>query len=133
MSMKLKLFILFTFLPFHLLMAQPTLGWGSIDIRYSRTEVPETTKKSPLLRAWRGERVSAQNAAFASTSSFASRSSAASDRNGTTNSASPQKSSRHYSKRRVRKCQTPHAEMPNAARGNCHRHTRRFNPLCRGT
>ena len=41
-------------------MAQPTLGWGSIDVRYSRSEVPETTKKSPLLRAWRGERVAAQ-------------------------------------------------------------------------
>lgn len=49
---------------------QPTFGWGSIDVRYSRTEVPETIKnqrsaaerkaKSPLLRAWRGERVSAQ-------------------------------------------------------------------------
>ena len=60
MSTKLKLFILFTFLPFHLLLAQPTLGWGSIDVRYSRSDVPETTKKSPLLRAWRGERVSAQ-------------------------------------------------------------------------
>jgi len=58
--MKLKLFILFTFLPFNLLLAQPTLGWGSIDVRYSRSEVPETTKKSPLLRAWRGERVAAQ-------------------------------------------------------------------------
>ena len=39
---------------------QPTFGWGSIDVRYSRSQVPETTKKSPLLRAWRGERVSAQ-------------------------------------------------------------------------
>ena len=39
---------------------QPTLGWGSIDVRYSRSQVPETTAKSPLLRAWRGERVSAQ-------------------------------------------------------------------------
>jgi len=58
--MKLKLFILFTCLPFHLIMAQPTFGWGSIDVRYSQTEVPETTKKSPLLRAWRGERVAAQ-------------------------------------------------------------------------
>ena len=38
----------------------PTLGWGSTDIRYSRSQVPETSKKSPLLRAWRGERVSAQ-------------------------------------------------------------------------
>ncbi len=58
--MKLKLFILFTFLPFHLLIAQPTLGWGSIDVRYSKTEVPQTSMKSPVLRAWRGERVSAQ-------------------------------------------------------------------------
>ncbi|MBP3829217.1 MAG: hypothetical protein ILA06_02785, partial [Bacteroidaceae bacterium] len=41
-------------------MAKPTLGWGSIDIRYSRSQVPATTAKSPLLRAWRGERVSAQ-------------------------------------------------------------------------
>ena len=40
--------------------AQVTLGWGSIDVRYSQSEVTETTKKSPLLRAWRGERVSAQ-------------------------------------------------------------------------
>ncbi|MBQ6226695.1 MAG: DUF4091 domain-containing protein [Bacteroidaceae bacterium] len=39
---------------------QPTLGWGSIDVRYSRSQVPQTTAKSPLLRAWRGERVSAQ-------------------------------------------------------------------------
>ena len=57
--MKLTALLLFL-LPFHLLMAQPTLGWGSIDVRYSRSEVPETTKKSPLLRAWRGERVAAQ-------------------------------------------------------------------------
>ncbi len=41
-------------------LSQPTLGWGSIDVRYSRSQVPETTKTSPLLRAWRGERVSAQ-------------------------------------------------------------------------
>ena len=40
--------------------AQTTLGWGSIDVRYAKSEVPETSKKSPLLRAWRGERVSAQ-------------------------------------------------------------------------
>ena len=39
---------------------KPTLGWGSIDVRYSRSQVPATTIKSPLLRAWRGERVSAQ-------------------------------------------------------------------------
>ena len=69
------LFVLFIFSPFHLfsflpfqfftfspfsLLAQPTFGWGSIDIRYARNEVPVTTQKSPLLRAWRGERVSAQ-------------------------------------------------------------------------
>lgn len=40
--------------------AQTSLGWGSIDVRYSQTEVPETTQKTPLLRAWRGERVAAQ-------------------------------------------------------------------------
>lgn len=40
--------------------AQPTFGWGSIDVRYSRSQVPTTTKDAPLLRAWRGERVSAQ-------------------------------------------------------------------------
>ena len=39
---------------------QPTLGWGSIDVRYSCSQVPTTTKASPLLRAWRGERISAQ-------------------------------------------------------------------------
>ena len=40
--------------------AQSTFGWGSIDARYSRSEVPNLSMKSPLLRAWRGERVSAQ-------------------------------------------------------------------------
>lgn len=40
--------------------AQTSLGWGSIDVRYAKSEVPETSKNSPLLRAWRGERVSAQ-------------------------------------------------------------------------
>ena len=41
--------------------AQTSLGWGSIDVRYSKSEMPaQTSKKSPLLRAWRGERVSAQ-------------------------------------------------------------------------
>ena len=39
---------------------QPSLGWGSTDVRYSRSQVPQTSKSSPLLRAWRGERVSAQ-------------------------------------------------------------------------
>ena len=50
---------IFAFLP-QLLSAQTTFGWGSIDVRYSRSEVPTTTKQSPLFRAWRGERVSAQ-------------------------------------------------------------------------
>lgn len=41
--------------------AQTSLGWGSIDVRYSKSEMPaQTSKKSPQLRAWRGERVSAQ-------------------------------------------------------------------------
>ena len=41
--------------------AQTSLVWGSIDVRYSKSEMPaQTSKKSPLLRAWRGERVSAQ-------------------------------------------------------------------------
>ena len=43
-----------------MILAQTTFGWGSIDVRYSRSEVPATSKKSPLLRAWRGERVAAQ-------------------------------------------------------------------------
>ena len=38
----------------------PTLGWGSTDVRYPRSQPAATSKKSPLLRAWRGERVSAQ-------------------------------------------------------------------------
>ena len=38
----------------------PVFGWGRIDVRYSRSEVPDISMKSPLLRAWRGERVSAQ-------------------------------------------------------------------------
>ena len=37
-----------------------SFGWGSIDVRYPRSEMPQLSKKSPLLRAWRGERVSAQ-------------------------------------------------------------------------
>ena len=41
-------------------LALPTLGWGTTDVRYSRSQVPETTQKPPVLRAWRGERVSAQ-------------------------------------------------------------------------
>ena len=41
-------------------MPAPTLGWGNIDTRYSRSQVPVTSAKSPLLRAWRGERVAAQ-------------------------------------------------------------------------
>lgn len=54
MTTKLKLFILFALFPFQLLLAQATLGWGSTDVRYSRTDVPLTSKKPPLLRAWRG-------------------------------------------------------------------------------
>ena len=50
---------LFAFFP-QLLSGQTSFGWGSIDVRYSQSEVPTTTKKCPLLRAWRGERVSAQ-------------------------------------------------------------------------
>ena len=57
---------LFAFFP-QLLSAQTSFGWGSIDVRYSRSEVPTTTKKSPLLRAWRGERVSAQAVLTSST------------------------------------------------------------------
>jgi hypothetical protein len=58
----MKRLILTHFIAFFSLVinAQATLGWGSIDVRYSQTEVPEMSKKSPLLRAWRGERVSAQ-------------------------------------------------------------------------
>ena len=41
-------------------LAQPVLGWGTTDVRYSRSQVPETSQKPPVLRAWRGERVSAQ-------------------------------------------------------------------------
>ena len=41
-------------------LARPTLGWGTTDVRYSRSQVPETSQKPPVLRAWRGERVSAQ-------------------------------------------------------------------------
>ena len=59
-------FHLFTFLPFTPLLAQPSFGWGSIDVRYARTEIPAMNKKSPLLRAWRGERVSAQAVLWAS-------------------------------------------------------------------
>lgn len=36
------------------------LGWGSIDVRYSRSQVPTTSAKPLQLSAWRGERVSAQ-------------------------------------------------------------------------
>ena len=41
-------------------MNSKSFGWGSIDVRYPRSEMPQLSKKSPLLRAWRGERVSAQ-------------------------------------------------------------------------
>ena len=36
-----------------------TLGWGSTDVRYSRSQ-PAKGTKTMLLKAWRGERVSAQ-------------------------------------------------------------------------
>ena len=59
----MKRFIFAHFIAFFCLCtsAQTSLGWGSIDVRYSKSEMPaQTSKKSPLLRAWRGERVSAQ-------------------------------------------------------------------------
>ena len=59
----MKRFIFAHFIAFFCLCtnAQTSLGWGSIDVRYSKSEIPaQTSKKSPLLRAWRGERVSAQ-------------------------------------------------------------------------
>ena len=37
-----------------------TLGWGTIDQRYSRSQVPVTSAKTLTLRAWKGERVAAQ-------------------------------------------------------------------------
>ena len=37
-----------------------TLGWGTIDQRYSRSQVPVTSTKTLTLRAWKGERVAAQ-------------------------------------------------------------------------
>ena len=37
-----------------------TLGWGTIDQRYSRSQVPVTSTKTLILRAWKGERVAAQ-------------------------------------------------------------------------
>lgn len=37
-----------------------SLGWGTIDQRYSRSQVPVTSTKTLTLRAWKGERVSAQ-------------------------------------------------------------------------
>jgi hypothetical protein len=36
------------------------VGWGSTDVRYLRSEVATELKKSLSLRAWKGERVSAQ-------------------------------------------------------------------------
>ena len=36
------------------------VGWGSTDLRYSRSQVPSLQTKPLLLTAWRGERVSAQ-------------------------------------------------------------------------
>ena len=40
---------LFAFSPQHM-SALTSFGWGSINVRYSRSEVPTTTKKCPLLR-----------------------------------------------------------------------------------
>ncbi|MBQ8098807.1 MAG: DUF4091 domain-containing protein [Bacteroidaceae bacterium] len=37
---------------------KPTAGWGSIDLRYSRSQIP-TFEKKLTLHAWRGERVGA--------------------------------------------------------------------------
>ena len=58
--MKSRTILLFILLPFHLMLAQSPLGWGSIDVRYPRSEAPRTTQKPLRLRAWRGERVAAQ-------------------------------------------------------------------------
>ena len=38
---------------------QPVLFWGSVDERYSRSQLP-TASPAPLLYAWKGERVQAQ-------------------------------------------------------------------------
>ncbi len=39
----------------------PQLGWGSIDIRYAKHNVPEVSKSKRLdITAWKGEKVSAQ-------------------------------------------------------------------------
>lgn len=38
---------------------KPQFVWGSADVRYSRSQVPDASK-APALYAWRGERVSAQ-------------------------------------------------------------------------
>lgn len=41
-------------------LSQTQVGWGSIDIRYSQSEVPTLQTKPLTLAAWRGERVAAQ-------------------------------------------------------------------------
>lgn len=39
----------------------PQVSWGSTDVRYSKTDVPDLKRKATLkLKAWRGERVNAQ-------------------------------------------------------------------------
>jgi len=40
-------------------LAQPSIGWGSIDVRYSRSQVAQVCR-TVALDAWKGERVSAQ-------------------------------------------------------------------------
>jgi len=40
-------------------LAKPVIGWGSIDVKYSRS-LPASCVKAPVLQAWKGERVSAQ-------------------------------------------------------------------------
>lgn len=40
--------------------SKAVVGWGSTDVRYLRSEVATGLKKSIALRAWKGERVSAQ-------------------------------------------------------------------------
>ncbi len=41
--------------------AGPVVSWGSIDMKYSREEVPETkVSRSLAIKGWRGERVNAQ-------------------------------------------------------------------------
>jgi len=41
-------------------LAKPVVGWGSIDVRYSRSQVATVSAKAVKMNAWKGERVSAQ-------------------------------------------------------------------------